>query len=67
MVKLYLCLNCKQLVIPTANGKCPKCGKEELTDKWEGLIILIDPENSKIAKIKDLKEKGIYPIFYKEV
>ena len=66
MVKLYFCLDCKKLVIPTKDKKCPLCGGSRLTDKWEGLIIIIDPENSQIAKFKEIKEAGRYVISYRE-
>ncbi len=42
--------------------KCPKCGSKESTEGFKGKIVILNPENSEIAKKLNLKEKGDYAI-----
>lgn len=55
------CRKCKYLV-PHDEEKCPKCGSTDFTEEWEGMVIIIDPEDSKIAEILGIKEPGRYAI-----
>jgi DNA-directed RNA polymerase subunit E" len=55
------CTKCKALV-PHEVSKCPVCGNESFTDNWSGMIIVIDPEKSKIAKSLGIKVPGKYAI-----
>ncbi len=55
------CRNCKA-VIPENENKCPYCGSTDFSDEWYGLIIVIDPEKSALAKALGLSRKGIYAI-----
>ncbi|MCD6323766.1 MAG: DNA-directed RNA polymerase, subunit E'' [Desulfurococcales archaeon] len=55
------CTKCKALV-PHEVTKCPICGNESFTENWSGVIIVLDPENSKIAKSLGIKKKGKYAI-----
>ena len=59
MPKEFACRKCKAL----SSGKlCPICNSTDLTSRWSGLIILLDPEKSKIAKMLNFKAKGRYAI-----
>lgn len=40
---------------------CPKCGVD-LSDKFFGLVILINPEKSELSKIIDKNTEGKYAI-----
>lgn len=51
------CRSCKALV-DRDNEICPVCGSKDFTDEWEGIVIIIDPENSEIAKTLEIKNKG---------
>jgi DNA-directed RNA polymerase subunit E" len=54
-----VCKNCKLIV----KGKvCPACKGNQFVDHWKGLLVILDPENSKIAKKLDIKVKGEYAI-----
>ncbi len=41
---------------------CPNCKSTNLSDDWTGLIILLDTENSEIAKKINAKANGKYAI-----
>ena len=34
----------------TTEKKCPNDGSNELSAEWSGLIIVLDPKNSKVAR-----------------
>ncbi|ADI32718.1 transcription elongation factor subunit Spt4 [Staphylothermus hellenicus] len=55
------CRKCRALVDKNAT-ECPHCGSRDLTEDWEGIIIVIDPENSEIAKILGFTKPGRYAI-----
>ncbi len=42
--------------------KCPACGSKEFTDNFKGKTIILNPENSEVAKKLNIKEKGTYAI-----
>ncbi len=41
---------------------CPYCGSTDFTDNWEGMIIILNPEESIIAKEIGVSSKGYYAI-----
>ena len=54
------CKNCRMVIY--GNEKvCPKCSGE-LSEKVSGLIIVLEPERSEIAKLADLNAVGTYAI-----
>lgn len=54
------CRKCRY-IIHTKEKICPKCGGD-LSDKFSGMIILMDPEHSEVAKIAELNAVGSYAI-----
>ena len=46
---------------PNTTG-CPNCKSTNLSNDWTGLIILLDVENSEIAKKINAKSSGKYAI-----
>ena len=47
MVKELACRKCKCVTI----GKvCPACKSSDLTPDWEGIVVVANPEESRIAK-----------------
>lgn len=54
---------CKQcrFIVSTKDKVCPKCGGE-LSDKYSGMVIILDPERSEIAKIVEIKAVGSYAV-----
>ncbi|MEM0372050.1 MAG: transcription elongation factor subunit Spt4 [Ignisphaera sp.] len=55
------CLRCKALVKPDEE-KCPICGSNEFTHEWSGIVIVVDPQKSEVAKILNIKTPGRYAL-----
>jgi DNA-directed RNA polymerase subunit E" len=53
------CTNCHFL---TKENVCPKCKSTSLSDEYNGLVIVFDPEGSAIAKTMNIKEKGRFAL-----
>jgi len=41
---------------------CPTCRATSLSDDFSGLVIILDPEGSAIARVMKVKEKGRYAL-----
>lgn len=54
------CRECR-MIVHTKEKACPKC-QGELSDKYSGLIIILEPERSEIAKLVGLNAVGSYAI-----
>ncbi len=54
------CKNCRY-IIHTKDKVCPKC-QGELSEKYSGVIIILEPERSEIAKLAGLNAIGAYAI-----
>jgi DNA-directed RNA polymerase subunit E" len=53
------CKNCRFI----SNGPvCPNCKSTNLSDDWTGLVVIIDPERSEIAKKMGIKSPGRYAV-----
>lgn len=59
--KLKACKKCGALVSSDANV-CPVCGSTEFTTNWEGMVIIIDPERSELARELMITKAGAYAI-----
>ena len=59
MAKEKACKECKTIYTGT---KCPKCGSTESVDTFKGKVVVLNPEESEIAKQIGLKEKGTFTI-----
>jgi len=55
------CRKCK-LLVPLEEERCPNCGSTDFTEEWEGMLIVIDPENSKLAQVLGITKPGKYAI-----
>ncbi|MDH5482549.1 MAG: hypothetical protein OEY22_06715 [Candidatus Bathyarchaeota archaeon] len=53
---------CSSCHFITRESMCPKCKTSALSDDFSGLVIVFDPENSAIAKVMSIKEKGHYAL-----
>ncbi len=51
------CRNCRALV---SGNKCENCGSTNLTSSYSGLLILVSPGNSEIAKLLGIEKPGRY-------
>lgn len=54
------CRNCKRII--EADEKCPACGSDEVSDRYSGLLVVIDAEKSEIAKIAEVNAPGRYAV-----
>ncbi|MEM3737561.1 MAG: transcription elongation factor subunit Spt4 [Candidatus Bathyarchaeia archaeon] len=59
MLKEKACRNCRLLVYGSV---CPNCKNTFLTEDYSGLLIIIDPENSEIAKKAGITKAGRYAL-----
>lgn len=53
------CKVCKKLV---TGDKCPIHPDAKLSETWKGKIIVLDPQNSELAKKMKITDKGEYAI-----
>ncbi|MDH7563305.1 MAG: transcription elongation factor subunit Spt4 [Candidatus Bathyarchaeota archaeon] len=53
---------CPTCHVITRGNVCPKCKSSSLSDDFAGLLIMLDPEDSIIAKATNIKEKGRYAL-----
>lgn len=53
------CKNCRFV----SNGSiCPNCKSSNLSDDWSGLVVIIDPSASEVAKKMGVKVAGRYAL-----
>ncbi|MEM2896451.1 MAG: transcription elongation factor subunit Spt4 [Candidatus Bathyarchaeia archaeon] len=58
-MSLKACRNCRMV----SNGPiCPNCKSSNLSKDWEGLLIIIDVENSEVARKLNIKAPGKYAL-----
>ena len=58
---------CKACRMVISHGDvCPLCGSTDLTNKWNGYIILFNTEKSYIAKKLGLKVNSVFALNIKE-
>jgi DNA-directed RNA polymerase subunit E" len=55
-----VCRECRYVV--ESADKCPKCGSEDLSDRFSGLLIVMDAEKSEIAKVAGVNSVGRYAL-----
>ncbi|MEK6758041.1 MAG: transcription elongation factor subunit Spt4 [Nanoarchaeota archaeon] len=60
MPKSKACKVCN--IIYESGDKCPRCGSKESTESFKGRIVIVNPEESEIAKKLNIKEKGNFAI-----
>ncbi len=54
------CRECRYIV-QTKEKVCPKC-QGELSDKYSGMVVILDPERSEVAKLVGVNVVGNYAI-----
>jgi len=53
------CRKCRAITI----GKvCSICKSSDLTRDWSGIILIVQPENSQVAKTLEITQKGKYAL-----
>lgn len=53
------CRNCRLI---SERNACPNCKSTDLSDDFSGLVVILDPANSAIAKIMKIEMKGRYAV-----
>ena len=51
---------CKKCRFISKGPTCPACGGSDLTDRWTGIIYIVNPEKSEVAKRLGFKLPGKY-------
>ena len=59
MVKELACRKCKCI---TTGKVCPACKSSDLTPDWQGIVVIANPEESRIAKTLKITVKGKYTL-----
>ncbi len=59
MVRELACRRCRAI---TTGKVCPICKSADLTPDWSGIILIMEPEVSQVAKLLDIKHKGKYAL-----
>ena len=53
------CKNCRMI---SAGPICPNCKSTNLSDDWTGLVIIVDPTSSEVARLMTIKVPGKFAI-----
>jgi len=58
------CTSCRQVFPGRARGNpiCPNCKTRTLSENWSGLLIVLDPGGSMLAKAAGAKKEGHYAL-----
>jgi DNA-directed RNA polymerase subunit E" len=59
MVREMACRKCKCVTIAKV---CGNCHSSDLTPDWNGVALIVDPENSHVAKTLGITKKGKYAL-----
>ncbi len=58
-MKEMACRKCRTL---TNEKVCPNCGSSDFSNEWSGLVIVINPERSQVAKTLTISKPGRYAL-----
>jgi DNA-directed RNA polymerase subunit E" len=59
MAREMACRKCKCITV----GKvCPVCKSSDLTPDWEGIVLVVEPANSRVAQTLGITVKGKYAL-----
>ncbi|MDX1595538.1 MAG: transcription elongation factor subunit Spt4 [Nitrosopumilaceae archaeon] len=59
MAREMACRKCKFV---TTGKVCPVCKSSDLTPDWNGVVLVVQPETSKIAQTLGITAKGKYAL-----
>jgi len=60
LVKEKACRNCRKIV--EEEKVCPVCGNTTFTTFWRGYVVIVNPEQSEIAKRMGINTIGKYAL-----
>ncbi|MGC8631218.1 MAG: transcription elongation factor subunit Spt4 [Thermoprotei archaeon] len=58
-------MRCK-LLVPDDTSVCPNCGSREFSDRWDGMVVILDATDSKVASLLGIKKPGMYALKVKQ-
>jgi DNA-directed RNA polymerase subunit E" len=53
---------CRTCKIITDDNVCPICRSTDLSEDYSGLLVVLDPENSQLAKKLEIEKEGRYAL-----
>jgi len=53
------CKNCRFI---SSGPLCPNCKSTNLSDDWSGLVVIVEPTNSEVAKAMGVTAPGKYAL-----
>lgn len=53
------CKNCRMI---SAGPVCPNCKQTNLSEDYTGLVVVIDPTNSEVARLMGIKVAGRFAV-----
>ncbi len=58
------CATCRQVFPSGGRGSriCPNCKTRTLSENWSGLLIVLHPSGSELAKTASVKKEGHYAV-----
>jgi transcription elongation factor SPT4 len=59
MVKERACKNCHLI---TSKGYCPKCKTQSLSEDYSGIVIILNPKTSQLARRLNFDVAGKYAL-----
>jgi len=54
---LKACTICKSL---TEKKECDICKNKDLSDEWSGIVVILNPKESKISQKLNIETQGMY-------
>ena len=55
----YACKKCNKIL---SKKSCPTCQNVDVSKNWKGLVVVLDPEKSSIAKKLKIDSVGMYAL-----
>jgi DNA-directed RNA polymerase subunit E" len=59
VAKELACRKCRAI---TSGKVCPVCKSSDLTSDWSGILLIVQPETSQVAKTLSITQKGKYAL-----
>jgi len=56
------CRKCRAIQSDKSNPRCERCNSIDLTEDWSGIVVVIEPEMSEIAKKLGISEVGEFAL-----
>jgi DNA-directed RNA polymerase subunit E" len=60
--KLKACRQCRFLIHDKKENRCTNCNSTDLSVDYSGIVIIVDPEKSEIAKRLNVSKPGQYAL-----